>query len=362
MAIIVRNADKDAPNRSFGTRVVNRLTAIYSTEVHTDYHNLQRPTNQMHPTFAFYKRPHIQAVCQVYSAAVKATTEALPWIRAADVWHISSIPVHETVFTPGSLPIAADPSIHGVNTDNFINNPDSAISIGTPSDSSLTDTAYFCERVIGKTWSGTPRVVLRSLRAPGRDEAACAARWLRGDGSDGGGIFGDDDDWTDRRLRLLADEWKACAEPGTRYGIVDDAGGVPSQQGPADTMAAETTEPQQAAPAQEAVAAGDVGVSQPPRGVARPFMIHTGHLIVPFGNGRVRQQDGGNADVIGHGVVLAVDRGVDWRPWESHLAGVAAAATRCFERLENEGHAAEKARVQTWADTMLHGRHPEGLV
>lgn len=221
---------------------------------------------------------------------------------------------------------------------------DDATSIGTASDNSLTNGASLCERVIGKTWSGTPTVVLRSLRAPGRDEEACAARWLRGDGSEGGGIFGDDDGWTDRRLRLLADEWRACAELGTRYGIVDDVEDVPFQTQPAPTPAE--------------VEAGHVGAIESPKGSARPFMIHTGHLIVPFGNGRVRQ-DGGDTNVIGHGVVLAVDRGVDWRRWESHLINVAAAATRCFESLEHEGYAAEKARVETWADKLLHGSRPE---
>lgn len=82
----------------------------------------------------------------------------------------------------------------------------------------------------------------------------------------------------------------------------------------------------------------------------RPFMVHTGHIIVPFLNGRVREKGG---DSVGHGIVLAVDRGVDWQRWEPYLMEVAAEATRCFERLENEGEVAEKERVKVWADKLL---------
>lgn len=259
------------------------------------------------------------------------------------MWHISSIPDHETVFIPAPLSVAADSPTSSCNT--ATKTPGDTASIGTSTENSFTNGAYFCERVIGKTWSGTPTVVLRSLRASGRDEAACAARWVHGDGSDGGGIFGDDDGWTDRRLRLLADEWRVCAELGTHYGIVDDVEDVPFKPQPSPTPAE--------------VDASHVGAFESRQGASKPFMVHTGHLIVPFGNGRVRQQDGGDTNVIGHGVVLAVDRGVDWRRWESHLTDVAAAATRCFERLEHEGYAAEKARAKTWAKQLLHSRNPE---
>ncbi|CAN0520923.1 unnamed protein product [Ectocarpus sp. 12 AP-2014] len=84
-------------------------------------------------------------------------------------------------------------------------------------------------------------------------------------------------------------------------------------------------------------------------------MLHTGHVIVPFLNGRVRETEkGGPNVVIGHGVVLAVDRGVDWRCWESHLTETTAVATRCFERLEREGESVERERVNDWAEKLLN--------
>lgn len=247
------------------------------------------------------------------------------------MWHLSSIPDHETVFKPESPLLVESPSASQTTGTPANDNLDSA-SVGVLSASSGGNWpgggASFGERVVGKTWSGFPAVVLRSLRICGRDEAARAARWLRGDGGDGGSVFGDDDDWTDQRLRLLADEWKACAGLGAmRYGI-DDAG---MASGPENAAI----------------------LNPPPRPkvVARPFMVHPGHLIVPFLNGRVREKGGA---VIGHGVVLAVDRGVDWRQWEPHLTDVAGMATRCFECLELEGAVAEKARVSTWADNLIH--------
>lgn len=64
--------------------------------------------------------------------------------------------------------------------------------------------------------------------------------------------------------------------------------------------------------------------------VSRPFTVHTGHIIIPFVNGRVINQ---KDYVLGHGVVLAVAHGVDWRKWESYLTDIANAATRWFECL-----------------------------
>ena len=165
-------------------------------------------------------------MCKIYSAAIAAITRALPWIRAADVWHISSISDHKTVFKlDDSRPNIQSPSNSSNRTwtpraDNCGDD-----SIGTLSvESGITSrdsgsSARFRERVVGKTWSGSPVVVLRSLRAPGSYEAACAARWLRGNGEDGGGVFGKDEDWSDDRLRLLAEEWKFCTGmENTRHG------------------------------------------------------------------------------------------------------------------------------------------------
>ncbi len=86
-------------------------------------------------------------------------------------------------------------------------------------------------------------------------------------------------------------------------------------------------------------------------------MIHTGHVIVPLLNRRMRErQRDGNGVVVGHGLVLAVDRGVDWWKWESHLLETAAAATRCLERLEYEGEIIERERVRLWKEQLLHAQ------
>lgn len=329
-------------------------------------------------------------VCKIYAAAITSITEGLPWVRAADVWHVSSILEHKAVFTPKPPSAPSPPQqrsrpisplhapTHGPKN-NRNNRNDSRIDDDTAiagdavdgvndieggliagSIGSLTAVsgggngerrsgARFCERVVGKTWSGAPAVVLRSLRVPGRDEAACTARWLRGNGEDGGGVFGNDVGWTDQRLRLLADEWRACT------GL------------PAATAAAATTA--HSAPVAAAAAAGAAAASSSaaaaavaslPLSVPRPFMIHTGHVIVPFLNRRVREgyTSGGNNrnnTVIGHGVVLAVDRGVDWRKWESHLVEAAVVTTRCFERMEREGEVAERERVKLWREELLDG-------
>lgn len=53
----------------------------------------------------------MQAVCGVYSAALAAVTEGIPWIRAVDVWHISSVPEHEAVFLPEPQPVLDSPSL-----------------------------------------------------------------------------------------------------------------------------------------------------------------------------------------------------------------------------------------------------------
>lgn len=85
---------------------------------------------------------------------------------------------------------------------------------------------------------------------------------------------------------------------------------------------------------------------------ARPFTVHSGHLVVPFSNTCVRE----NPDVIGHGLVLAIDPGVDWSPWESYLAEIGTAASKRFEALEAEGFAAAKLKVKAWAnDLFTHG-------
>lgn len=266
-----------------------------------------------------------QAVCKIYSAAIASLTEGLPWIRAADVWHISSILDHEAVFTPEPVDpdIAADDTnAAGGDTESIGN---LTVDSGRSLDAHCGDAARFCERIIGKTWSGYPAVVLRSLRVPARDEAACTARWLGGNGEDGGGVFGDDEGWTDQRLRLLADEWRVCT-------AIDDGDRDPGLGSSIGSLSASP------------------GASPPPR----PFMVHTGHVIVPFSNNCLREPDGGGSrEATGHGVVLAVDRGVDWRRWESHLIETAVVATQCFERLERDGEVVEIERVRLWKEKLL---------
>ena len=338
-----------------------------------------------------------QAVCKIYSATIAAITQALPKIRAADVWHISSICDHKTVFKldDGSTPCdIRSPSSNNSNNKAWTSRADSCgeastgalSSVESGSISSLGGTgARFRERVVGKTWSGSPAVILRSLRASGSYEAACAARWLRGNGEDGGGVFGKDEDWSDDRLRLLANEWRFCTGLAKmRPGVEGGVGGLPADSETAAATSAEreaqirprvagagpptdldtaaratprgvkTTRVGLMSPADTetatAATASEKAASPPLRGGLRPFMVHTGHLVVPFLNGRVRERGG---DSVGHGIVLAVDRGVDWRRWEPYLTKVAAEATRCFDRLESEGEAAEKARVKLWADKLL---------
>lgn len=323
-------------------------------------------------------------MCKIYAAAIASITEGLPWVRAADVWHVSSILEHETVFMPKRPPIPSQqqpsPILHTTTKNPESNNNnnksrtdnDAAIAndgrndtdggVEVESIGSLTigsvggggdgdgrnSGARFCERVVGKTWSGVPAVVLRSLRVPGRDEAACTARWLRGNGEDGGGVFGNDEGWTDERLRLLADEWRTCTGFATAA---------------AAAVAATATDLCDPAAAAAATPAAAVAPPRPP--VPRPFTLHTGHVIVPFLNGRVRESyttsrgKSSNNMVVGHGVVLAVDRGFDWRHWESHLTETAAVATRCFERLEHEGEVAERERVKLWREELLD-RNPAG--
>lgn len=272
-------------------------------------------------------------MCKIYSAAIASLTEGLPWIRAADVWHVSSILDFKTVFTPepsilaemSELPTSnIDQAIVAGNTNTARGDAESigtlTVDSGRTTNTRCGDGARFCERVVGKTWSGNPAVVLRSLRVPGKDEAACAARWLRGNGEDGGGVFGDDEGWTDQRLRLLADEWRACTAIGDRGG---GPGLGPTTAPPSPSLRAS------------------------PLSMPRPFTLHTGHVIVPFLNGCLRERgDGESREVIGHGVVLAVDRGTDWRRWEPHLMETAAVATRCLERLERDGEVAERKRVR----------------
>lgn len=311
------------------------------------------------PPLHFLHLPLYKAVCKIYAAAVKAATHALPWIRAADIWHLSSVPNHETVFepTPPRLPKSSSTSSTVRNHASMAAKEDvlkhqrasargeaviGASDVGTPSitlgnhsHASVGSDARFREKVIGKTWSGSPTIVLRSLRSPGRNEALRAARWLRGtDDADewNGCAFGDDDGWTNQRLRLLAEEWRVCAglETASRSSC------VPSSHRDYPDL----KEP-------------DLTATHPrPTNTPRIFTVHTGHLIVPFLNARVQKKGG---DMVGHGVVLAVDRRVDWRPWESHLIELATTATRCFECLESQGAAIEKSSVNAWASTLLHG-------
>lgn len=300
--------------------------------------------NRLHPTppsGQLSLAGDYQAVCKIYSTTIASLAEGLPWIRAADVWHVSSILDHEIVFAPEASFLAETSKLHGAGILHQATTTGDTNAAGgeTESIGGLTvdsgrtvnthcgNGARFCERVIGKTWSGHPAVILRSLRLPGRDEAACTARWLRANGEDGGGVFGDDDDWTDQRLRLLADEWRAC----TAIGGKGAGPGLGSTGGPPPTSSV-----------------------APPRSVPRPFMLHTGHVVVPLLKGYMREMENGeNREVIGHGVVLAVDRGVDWRRWEPHIIETAAVATRCFERLERDGELIERERVKLWKEELL---------
>lgn len=120
--------------------------------------------------------PHFaqQEACKVYSAVIAAATQVLPWVQAADVWHISYIPDSETV-TISDSPSSVDPT-----SDTSKPSSSSATSPATKSLAHESDAfgmnARFDERVIAKTSSGSPTVILRSLRAPGQEEAEREAR------------------------------------------------------------------------------------------------------------------------------------------------------------------------------------------
>lgn len=272
----------------------------------------------------------MQAVCRVYSAALAAVTEGIPWIRAVDVWHVSSIPEHEAVFFPESPPVL-DKSGSCLGEDKTsARNPSIPATSG---DGKHVD--RFDERIVGHTWAGSPAVVLRSLRAPEKDESARIARWEQATEDDG--LCCGDDSWTDQRLRLLAGEWKICtgkvATPSCASASKRDMNLAGQSRGGA------VREDAGAAPESPATLT-----------FARPFMVHSGHVIVPFTNRCARE----DRDVVGHGLALAVDPGMDWSPWEPFLADVAAAATQRFEALEVEALAAEKLRAKAWAAKVLH--------
>lgn len=270
------------------------------------------------------------------------------------MWHISSLPEHENIFLPEQLPLrekssssedyADDTTVASINSvtsaDTNTRNSSKHRTEGDGGGGSGRNGECFDERVVGRTWAGSPVVVLRSLRTPGREEAARVARWIRMGGDSG---WCGDEDWSDKRLRLLADEWELCA--GGRGGKRS----LRSRDMPPSTVRTNITEP--ARLGGESTAGQDTSKAASPT-IARPFMVHTGHLIVPFSNGRVRE----DREVVGHGLMLAVDRGVDWSPWESHLAEIAAAATRRFEALERKSHTSEKLRVTSWVDTLLDHR------
>lgn len=82
---------------------------------------------------------------------------------------------------------------------------------------------------------------------------------------------------------------------------------------------------------------------------------------MPFANTCVRK----NPHVTGHGLVLAIDPGVDWSPWEPYLAEVGTAASKRFEALEAEGFAATKLKVKSWTTdlfSLTESRHPRRRV
>lgn len=275
----------------------------------------------------------IQAVCRIYSVALAAVTEGIPWIRAVDVWHISSVAEHETVFLPESL--------SGNDESGSVSEEDES---GAKNASKSTDSAdgkyadRFDERIVGKTWAGSPVVILRSLRAPGKDESARIARWERATKDDG--LCCGDDSWTDQRVRLLADEWKICT--GKKATLLYTSA-TKKDNNLADQLREDATRED----------AGAVPESPAMSTHTRPFKVHSGHLIVPFTNRCVRE----DRDIVGHGLALAIDPGMNWSPWEPFLANVAAAATERFEALELEALEAEKLRAKSWAAKLLDNEH-----
>lgn len=222
------------------------------------------------------------------------------------MWHISYIPDSDTVTTSDS-PSPVDPP-SGTSGPSSATATSPAKRILVPDSDAFGMNARFDERVIARTSSESPMVVLRSLRAPGREEAERGARWSResrhllGGGSEGDGS------WTNQNLRLLADEWALCTGRSKPPGVLE----MVSLNH--ETELHGKTE-------HDSISAA---------AVPRPFMVHSGHIIIPFVNGRVMNQ---KDEVLGHGVVLAVAHGVDWRKWESYLTDIAEAASRWFEHL-----------------------------
>ncbi|CAM9268105.1 unnamed protein product, partial [Discosporangium mesarthrocarpum] len=316
-----------------------------------------------------------QAICHVYCSARAAVAEGLPWVCGVNIWHVSSIPEDELAFPPPSPPrpcttTCPSPSDSGPNSaaglggssagkgdpleEGSTGEPDGSVRRGqkvvfcrdnaaaaAPSDPG------FREHVTGRTWSGTPRVVLRSLWSPEQCEVCRAAQWLKEEWT---GVFAGDIDWTDSRLRLLADEWELCASGGDCVKGHKKAGGDANTGGRIDGEKSAIEGAATGGGGQKGEGAGEgeevkeSGCEGSDEGCGGerldafcppPFVVHTGHLIVPFHDRHTRD----NTSVVGHGLALMVDsdrfvngtedRGVEkWKPWEGFLKDIACAASR----------------------------------
>lgn len=263
----------------------------------------------------------------MYSTAVAAATKAVPWIRTADVWHVSHLPEYQAVFLPSeyAIPRETHTSNGGRYPQRKSESPASSVlgenGAGCWSNARGIgpDGEIFSERVIGRTWDGSPVVVLRSLRTPGQEEGQRTHRWRRAQGGSEG--FGDDE-WSDRRLRLLAEEWELCVSRNSRRECNRD---LPRRSSAAGRIGIGSVYGR---------GQGTVGIStQEP--VPVPFTVHTGHVIVPFLNGRVRE----DSDIIGHGLALEFDSRFDWKPWEPLLVKISTETTRRLEEIEKRNTA-----------------------
>lgn len=258
----------------------------------------------------------------MYSTAVAAATKAVPWIRTVDVWHVSHLPEYQAVFLPSEYAIPREthtskgggyPQGKPESTASSVLG-ESGAGWGSNAGGIGPEGEILSERVIGRTWDDSPVVVLRSLRTPGQEEEQRAHRWRRAQGGSGG--FGDDE-WSDRRLRLLAEEWELCVSRNSRRECGQDLARRSSAAGRIGIGSVYGR------------GQGTVGIStQEP--VPVPFTVHTGHIIVPFLNGRVREDN----DVIGHGLALEFDPRFDWKPWEPLLVKIATETTRRLEEID----------------------------
>lgn len=253
----------------------------------------------------------MQLLHAVYEAAISAVSLGLPMVRAIDLWHISSVPEHRPVLAGADKAWPA--GFLGVNPNVDVLRGASSAGPATSmhvESGCLQDADCLHEQVLGRTHARAPAVILRSVRQFQPVEARRYERWIRlGGRSDGIGGKGS---WTDERLRLLAEEWQLCA--GESH-----AGSAVSARADHTPSLGMSAMPAAAGASQKKASSGH----------GRPFMAHTGHLILPFSTTALQDE----CHVIGHGLALSIDSVCDWRLWEPFLTDIITATSLQLNQL-----------------------------